>query len=72
MLEEYERDAAAAGAAKPVDYAAITKELEDYGLTGLSANGLTQDENLELLDTIIVDHALYLIMKGLAAVHRSA
>ena len=72
MLEEYEREAAAAGGPKPVDYAAITKQLEDYGLAGLSANGLTQDENLELLDTIIVDHALYLIMKGLAAVHRSA
>jgi hypothetical protein len=70
MLEEYEREEAAARRPKPVDYAAISKEFEDYGLAGLSANGLTQDENQELLDTIIVDHALYLIMKGLAAIHR--
>ena len=68
MFKVYESECAASGRARPVDYDAIVKEFQDYGLKGLSVNGLTDGENLKLLETLSVDHALYLIMKGLAVI----
>jgi hypothetical protein len=51
-----------------VDYSLIQHELEHYGVRGLTAkNGLSENENLELLSTGSIDAALFLIMKGLSA-----
>jgi hypothetical protein len=51
-----------------VDYSLIQHELENYGVRGLTAkNGLSENENLELLSTGSIDAALFLIMKGLSA-----
>jgi hypothetical protein len=52
-----------------VDYGAATVEFEQFGVQGLVAtNGLTASENQELFGMGSVDAALYLTMKGLAAV----
>ncbi|PWC40166.1 hypothetical protein TSO221_25660 [Azospirillum sp. TSO22-1] len=50
----------------PIDYAAVTAELNRYGLSGLSAaNGLSEEENRILFTTASVDAAVHLIMRGL-------
>jgi hypothetical protein len=45
------------------------QELDAYGLAGLSAtNGLSEQENRELLATGSIDSALFLLMKGLSSI----
>ncbi len=49
-----------------IDCKAIVQEFETYGLAGLSrANGLSDEENREMLATGNIDSALFLLMKGL-------
>jgi hypothetical protein len=52
-----------------VHYPALVQELDAYGLAGLSAtNGLSEQENRELLATGSIDSALFLLMKGLSSI----
>ncbi len=51
-----------------IDYQAITRELQQLGLSGLSKlNGLTDDENIRLFGTPHIPEMIFLILKGLKA-----
>ncbi len=67
MLRVYDGERAKDPTLPGVDYGEVVAEFERCGVEGLAAaNGLSADENLELLEAGSVDAALYLIMKGLA------
>jgi SLOG cluster2/TIR domain len=52
-----------------IDYTSIVQELASYGLAGVSrANHLSEEENREMFATGSIDSALFLLMKGLAAI----
>ena len=52
-----------------IDYEEIVRELNDFGLAGLSAgNKLSDKENAILMRTGSLDVAIYYIMKGLEKV----
>jgi len=68
FYEQRRRDSPGLGL-PDVDFSSAQRELEAYGLRGLTArNGLTESENLELFSTGSTDAALFLIMKGLSAI----
>jgi SLOG cluster2 len=67
MLRVYDGERAKDPTLPRVDYDGVVVELEGCGVKGLAErNGLSEAENLELLEAGSVDAALYLIMKGLA------
>jgi hypothetical protein len=71
VVEVYERERISRPALNlpPVDYPALVQELDAYGLAGLNAtNGLSEQENRELLATGSIDSALFLLMKGLSSI----
>jgi hypothetical protein len=52
--------------AQKINYPALTKEFNDFGINGLSSgNGLTEDENKRLAKTPHIPEMIYLIVKGL-------
>ena len=52
-----------------IDYTSIVQELASYGLAGVSrANRLSEEDNREMFATGSIDSALFLLMKGLAAI----
>jgi hypothetical protein len=52
-----------------IDYTSMVQELASYGLAGVSrANRLSEEENREMFATGSIDSALFLLMKGLAAI----
>jgi hypothetical protein len=71
VVKVYERERTSRPALNlpAVDYPALVQELDAYGLAGLSAtNGLSEQENRELLATGSIDSALFLLMKGLSSI----
>jgi hypothetical protein len=72
MLSIYAEERAKDSALPDIDYDAIAAELGTYGMEGLAAtNGLTVEENLELLRVASIDAVVYLTMKGLARCRRT-
>ena len=72
MLSIYAEERAKDPALPDIDYDAIVAEFGTYGIEGLaSTNGLTVEENVELLRVASVDAIVYLTMKGLARCRRT-
>lgn len=73
MLRVHAQERAKEPALPGIDYDEVVSELERCGVDGLAAgNGLSENENVELMEAASIDAALYLIMKGLAAKRRSS
>ncbi|HAB18876.1 MAG TPA: TIR domain-containing protein [Verrucomicrobiota bacterium] len=55
---------------EPVNYAALTAELEQIGVSGLN-NGLTAEENERLFTTMVLPEMIALVLRGLGRLEKS-